>query len=91
MKKYKIIGLGLLMTLFIVINFVIGAGFNKEANPSILSVLQVNQANAEDPYGNGKYGYCWSCIKNGVVGVEIVCNIVPTFYCIDTACTGGFC
>lgn len=95
MKKYKIIGLSVLMTIFIVSNFVIGSSFDKLVNSNITSMIPINQANAEE-YGNGKDGWCVTCYL--VVGGEIVgegmkmyCFTSPNHYCISQSCGYGFC
>lgn len=95
MKKYRIIGLSVLLAMFIASNFIISLSFEESIDSSISLLLNQASADPEDGYGNDQYGTCDYCSLyiNGVPvdGVYIHCWTQNNSYCINTGCTLGLC
>ena len=96
MKKYKIIGLSVLLTIFIVSNFVISFSLTKGMDSNIN--VSVNQASADpESYGNDQDGYCLGCsqwvpsLGTYIRGVEIYCYGSLNHLCYASGCSDGFC
>jgi hypothetical protein len=98
MKKYKTIGLSVLLAIFIASNFIVSFSFDKgtDSNININSLLNQAGADSEGGYGNNRYGACDICSLyppegDPVYGVYIHCWDQENSLCIDTDCTYGSC
>ncbi len=96
MKKYKIIGLSVLVVIFITSNFIISHSFNQATDSSINLFMNQARADGEGDYGNNLDGYCAECtmpLPNGEWGdgVYISCVSAYNSLCYAAQCGGGFC